>query len=242
MNMMHDFSRHSAVSAYHATESHTVAQFRPLVQKLAWQMAGTTAPFLDVDDLLQIGLIALLECSRRHDRPTRDGFPAYVKLRVRGAMIDAARQAQADRRTARANQKRLDEAAAALAASTGVDAHSDADMCRQLGCNDEQLRRMRAHVQPIRHEPLDTCYDDQTLVFAGDDPGAESLLIAVESQAQLAAAIAALPERQQLIVQLYFLEELNLSEIGQVLGVSVPRVHQLKAAALAGLRKMLDAE
>jgi RNA polymerase sigma factor for flagellar operon FliA len=91
----------------------------------------------------------------------------------------------------------------------------------------------------VRIEPIDEAYSDHNAAFADDRPDAFALLADQQARQDLAHAIAALPERLQLVIQLYFVEELNLAEIAETLDVSVPRVHQLKAQALDKLRALL---
>ncbi len=102
-----------------------------------------------------------------------------------------------------------------------------------------ELENLRQSAEPIRFESLDETYADNESVFADDRPDAFAILADEELRENLAVAISTLPDRLQLIVQLYFLEELNLSEIAEIIGVSVPRVHQLKAQAIDRLRAAL---
>ena len=101
-------------------------------------------------------------------------------------------------------------------------------------------RSAARHEAQIRFESIDEAYSDSDLAFADDRPDSFALLADEELRGAVAGAIANLPQRLQLVVQLYFVEELNLAEIAETLAVSVPRVHQLKAQALEALRKGLD--
>jgi RNA polymerase sigma factor for flagellar operon FliA len=92
----------------------------------------------------------------------------------------------------------------------------------------------------LRFEPIDEAYSDHDPAFADQTPDSLGLLEQEELREAVAAAIAGLPERLQLVMQLYFVEELNLAEIAAALDVSVPRVHQLKAQALERLRNALE--
>ena len=103
----------------------------------------------------------------------------------------------------------------------------------------EELHRTRA--DGVTLASIEDCYSESDVAFAAEEPDAEAALLQIEDRELLIEAIAALPERHQLIVQLYFVEELNLAEIAAVLGVSVPRVHQLKASALEKLRLVFAA-
>ena len=101
------------------------------------------------------------------------------------------------------------------------------------------LAALRGSSEPLRFESMDEAYSDSDMAFADERPDSFTLLADEELRETVTEAIAALPERLQLIVQLYFVEELNLSEIAEVLSVSVPRVHQLKAQALDKLKAAL---
>lgn len=199
--MIHNHSSFAASEAYGSSADDRVRRFTPLVHKQAWHLAASVEDFMEPEDLIQVGMIALIECSRRHDRPTEDGFGAYAKMRVRGAMVDAIR-------TSRKGMRRRGE-----------------------GKDDRPQ---------IRLEALDEVYADSDAAFASDEPDALEQVIEAEDRTVLADALTELPERLQVVLQLYFVEELNLSEIAAVLEVSVPRIHQLKAAALKQLRERLS--
>ena len=83
--MKYDHSHFKAQRAYASEINERIGNFLPMVRKLAWYYEGSCGASVDVDDLLQAGMIALTECAQRHDRPGEDGFAAYAKMRVRGA-------------------------------------------------------------------------------------------------------------------------------------------------------------
>lgn len=114
-----------------------------------------------------------------------------------------------------------------------------AELAAALGMTEAELENLRQSAEPIRFESLDETYADNESVFADDRPDAFAILADEELRENLAVAISTLPDRLQLIVQLYFLEELNLSEMVETIGVSVPRIHQLKAQAIDRLRAAL---
>ena len=89
--MKHDQTPFNVRQAYGSSVSEKVTQFLPLVRKLAWYYQGHGSATIDVDDLMQAGMMALTEAAQRHDRPSDDGFAAYAKMRVRGAMVDLLR-------------------------------------------------------------------------------------------------------------------------------------------------------
>jgi RNA polymerase sigma factor for flagellar operon FliA len=193
--MKHD---HRAFArAYCPDTAERVRRFVPLVRRLAWHVGGGGRPGIELEDLMQAGMVALTEAAQRHGGPGEDGFAAYAKLRVRGAMVDLIRRT------------------VPLARSASRDE------------------------MPVRLESLDEAYSDSDAAFADAGPDSFDLLADAELRGYLVEAIAELPDRLKLVIQLYFVEELNLTEIAEVLQVSVPRVHQLKAQAIRQLRAAL---
>lgn len=235
--MKHDHTAFEAALAYAPDPAERLKQFAPLVHKLAWLFAGSTQGVMEAEDLVQIGNVALWEAARRHDRPTGDGFAAYAKLRVRGAMLDAIRASRKGSRRTRAVRRQIEEARAALRGETGT-APCLTQLAERTGIPAATIAAIEVAAEP-HFTQLDagSAETDARFADAGDDSLAR--IIAEEDEAGLAAAVAALPGRLQLVIQLYFLEECNLAEIAATLQVSVPRVHQLKADALRRLRACL---
>ncbi len=163
---------------------------------------------------------------------------AYAKLRVRGAMVDLIRRHIPLSRGATERRRQLRDKEAALRLSLGREPSAD-ELARALGIDAHELAALRSASEPLRFESIDEAYTDSDPAFADDRPNSLALLEDQEMRESVASAIAALPERLQLIVQLYFVEELNLSEIAETIQVSVPRVHQLKAQAIDRLRAAL---
>jgi len=231
--MIHDQTQFAAATAYRGNAADRVARFLPMVRKLAWHLSGSGGPAVDVDDLVQAGLVALTECAQKHDGPNEDGFAAYAKLRVRGAMVDLLRSNSHEPRGARARRRRIEDEETRLAAMLGRNP-TPAELAQALGMAVDEIDRTRAG--NVQLASIEECYSESDLAFAAPEEDAESALLQLEDREQLIEAIAALPERHQMVIQLYFVEELNLAEIASVLAVSVPRVHQLKAAALDKLK------
>ena len=216
--MKHDQALFAVRHAYGSTVQEKVNQFLPLVRKLAWYYEGHGSATVDVDDLMQVGMMALTEAAQRHDRPSDDGFAAYAKMRVRGAMVDLLRGQSHRPRSAAAWTRKRDVAEQTLQTELGR-APNAAEMARAMEMPLDRYESMR-----LAASTSATSIDPEANLLASEDSGV------------LAQAIGALPERLQLVLKLYFIEELNLNEIAAVLGVSVPRVHQLKADALKKAR------
>ncbi len=240
--MKHDhrsFGPRSAIgAAYGGDVADRVRRFLPMVRRLAWHVHGSGRPGIELEDLVQAGLVALTECAQRHSGPSEDGFAAYAKMRVRGAMVDLIRRSIPLSRGATERRRQLREQEDALRGRLGREP-TPAELAAALDMTETELADLRSSSEPLRFENIDETYSDSDLAFADQRPDVLSQLADAELREQVAGAIAALPERLQLVIQLYFVEELNLSEIAEVLGVSIPRVHQLKAQALENLRKAL---
>ena len=213
-----------------------VRRFMPLVRRTAWHVHGMGRDGIEVEDLIQVGLLALTECARRHGPAPDDGFAAYAKLRVRGAMFDLVRRTMPDSRGAVRRRQSYDAAVARLSGLPGA-APSAAQLCAELGCTEAELRAIECGQTSF--VALEDGFGDGDPALTDDTPDAFTQLAELDDHARLAEAMVTVPERLQLVLQLFFVEELNLTEIAAVLDVSVPRVHQLRAQALDKLREML---
>jgi RNA polymerase sigma factor FliA len=210
----------------------------PLVRRIAWHVHGSMANAIEVEDLVQIGLIALLEAADGFEDRGAVPFEQYLATRVRGSMIDALRKQATITRGAMRRRKLYQEAVASLTALTGTPP-DDRAIAEKLGVTLEKLRTDYATAEPVRFEAIDDVYADTSPWYASDEPDAFEQLAEADLRSTLIAAIGSLPEREALVVQLYYVEELNLEEIGQVLGVGQARVSQIKSAAHARLKKAL---
>jgi RNA polymerase sigma factor for flagellar operon FliA len=225
----------NAARAYGGGEADTIRKFLPMIRRLAWHVHGSGRDGIELEDLMQAGMLALTECVRNHTGTTDDGFAAYAKLRVRGAMIDLVRRHLPISRGAVERRKLLREKEGALRLELGREPQA-AELAEALDLTLAELGELRSASEPLRFEALDDTYSDSDPAFADDRPDSLMLLEDKEMRENLVEAIASLPQRLQVVVQLYFVEELNLAEIAQVIDVSVPRVHQLKAQALDKLK------
>ncbi|MDT0574715.1 sigma-70 family RNA polymerase sigma factor [Croceicoccus sp. F390] len=237
--MKHNHSAFLAVAGYNCRDKaeDRIRRFLPMVHKAAWHIHGGGRDGLEVEDLVQAGLVVLTECARRHTGDTEDGFAAYAKIRVRGAMFDLVRRTLPGSRNGRRRHRLQQDARDQLRQELGrepVQTEVAERLCIDVSVLADQ------HSQPVHITSLDDGYDDHAPGFADDAPDAFTLLSQDQDGQLLTRAISTLAERQQLVLQLYFIEEMNLAEIAAILEVSVPRVHQIKASALNVLKKILE--
>jgi RNA polymerase sigma factor for flagellar operon FliA len=240
--MKHDHTAFAASQPYAASRAEVadrVRRFLPLVRRAAWHIYGSGRDGLEIEDLVQAGIVALTECAQRHAGPTEDGFAAYAKIRVRGAMLDEVRRAAHDTRTARRKRAAYERALDSLRGQLGREP-SRAELARALGVDDAELLAIES--AGVTLAPIAEEYDENSTAFASDDPDPFEALCAAEDRERLVRAMTLLPDRLKLVLQLFFVEELNLTEIAAVLEVSVPRVHQLRAKALKDLKALMEGE
>ena len=209
----------------------------PLVRRLAWHVHGAMSTSVEVEDLVQVGLLALVEALRGAERAGPE-FKAYLTTRLRGAMIDELRRHATNSRGAM--RRRRDHARAVGKLTLDLRrAPTEAEVAARLGVTLDKLRADYLTADAVRMESIDEVYADDLPWFASDEPDAFQALADGRERDRLVVAIAALPEREAMVIQLYHVEELNLEEIGQVLGVGSARVCQIKKSAHDRLRKAL---
>ncbi len=215
-----------------------VKKYLPMVRRIAWHVHGHMSTMVEVEDLIQIGLVALVEALGSFEDRGQVTLEQYLATRLRGSMIDELRRQATLTRGAMRRKREYAQTVTAMTAELGR-APKDAEVAERFGVTPEKLRTEYAAAEPVRFEPIDEVYADDQPWFASEEPNAFEALADAELRGALVAAIAALPEREAQVIQLYHVEELNLEEIGLVLGVGAARVCQIKAAAHAKLKKAL---
>ncbi len=210
----------------------------PLVRRVAWHIHGSMSSAVEVEDLIQIGMVALLESAAAFEDRGQVTFEQYLLTRVRGAMIDELRRQATLTRGAMRRRRAYQDSVTALTNETGK-RPDDAAVAERLGVSLEKLRIDYAAAEPVRFETIDDIYSDDMPWFASDEPNAFDQLAEAGARDALVAAISALPEREAQVIQLYYVEELNLEEIGLVLGVGPARICQIKKSAHDRLKKAL---
>jgi len=210
----------------------------PLVRRIARKVHRSASAAIDLEELVQTGMLALVQAARAFVQRGEASFATYASMRVRGAMIDVLRQSATINRGAMRRRRKLKDTESALERQLGR-APSATEVAARLGISAAEYRAQVDNAQPIYVEPLDAVYSDRTPWFASDDPNAEERLASEDTRTALATAIARLPQREALVLQLYFVEDMTLEEIGTVLDVGAARVCQIKKAALGKLRTRL---
>ncbi|WP_420093163.1 RNA polymerase sigma factor FliA [Bacterioplanes sanyensis] len=216
-----------------------VREHSGLVKRIAHHLLGRLPDSVQLDDLLQAGMIGLLEAARKYDGTKGASFETYAGIRIRGSMLDEIRRGDWAPRSVHRNSRRITEAIKAVESAKGRDA-DDTEVAEYLGISQQEYHSIlqdSAGCRLFSYEEVTENGDTANV----DDP-ATNVLDGIERehfQKHLAQAIRQLPEREQLVLALYYDEELNLKEIGAVLGVSESRVSQLHSQAAHRLRGRL---
>lgn len=212
-------------------------QYMPLVRKIAWHVHGRVSTAIEVEDLLQIGMVALVEAANSfEDRGF--GFASYAQLRVRGAMIDHLRRQATLCRSGMARRKELAKCRNMLEQKLGR-LPTESEMSIEMGLDPADYRELADSAEMVQHTSMDEVYSDQSMWFADVEDRADDIMERESLKKAMAACIGELPPREALVLQLYFVEELNLEEIGHTLDIGAARVCQIKKAALDKLREKL---
>ena len=219
-----------------------VERYAPLVKRIAHHLLLRMPSSVQVDDLIQSGMIGLLEAARKYDVSKGASFETYAGIRIRGSMLDEVRKGDWAPRSVHRKSRKVAEAIKAIEARTGSDA-KDKDIAAELEID---LNAYYAILQDASGSRLcsfdDVMEGDDSAIetAAGELPGPCDGLQRDSFKSHLALAIDNLPPREKLVLALYYDEELNLKEIGEVIGVSESRVSQIHSQAAMRLRSRLS--
>jgi RNA polymerase sigma factor for flagellar operon FliA len=216
----------------------------PFVESLARRMASTMPHSIDLGDLVQDGVIGLIDAARRFDEDRGIKFETFAERRVRGAMIDALRR-DAWPRGVRRVRRELEAAREALRRELGGEP-TLADLAKRVGADESRLERTIVRIStiestsPMAHaEGIDSATLPAVLV-PSEPPAPDSLFEQSEIRDRVRAAMAKLPPRERHIVRLYYFAEATMKQIGEAIGVNESRVSQLHARAMQRLRALMS--
>ena len=224
-----------------------ILTYAPLVKYVAGRLGSGLPAHIDEGDLVSYGLLGLIGAIERYD-PARDiKFETYAIARIKGAIIDELRALDWVPRSVRSRAREIERAIAELEAKLGT-APTDEQIAAKVGISVEELEESLTDISRSSIAALDELWsvsgdgDQVSLMDTIEDitgPRPADILDAAEVREALADAIARLPEREKLVVTLYYYEELTLREIGEVLGVTESRVSQLHTKAILRLKARL---
>lgn len=221
-----------------------LTQYMPMVKRLAHHMMGRLPPSVEEDDMVQAGMIGLLDAISRYDEAQSAQFEAYAIQRIRGSMLDELRQSDWMPRSARQSMRKIEKAIGVLQHQLGrqpKESEIAASMKMPLDEYQALLGDARGHQLLYFEDFGESEEDDSFLDKQSGEEGSMPLpqLLDANLRACIIAGIEGLPEREKLLMSLYYEEELNLREISEVFGVSEARVCQLHGQAIARIRTKL---
>lgn len=207
-----------------------------LVKRIAYHLVSRLPASVQVDDLIQAGLIGLMEAAGHYDPSQGASFETYAGIRIRGAMLDEIRRYDWVPRSVHRKARAVAEAMRGIEQAHGRDAE-DREVAQAMGVSLDEYHQILQDAAGCRLFSIDG-EDGESIhdTLSDERPGPETELAERDARREMAVAISGLPERERLVLALYYDEELNLREIGQVLGVSESRVCQIHSQALLRLK------
>ncbi len=228
-----------------------VLAYSPLVKYVAGRTAAGLPPHVEEADLISYGLGGLISAIERFDPAREIKFETYAITRIKGAIIDELRSMDWVPRSVRARTREIERAHAKLEHRLQR-TPTDAELAQEMGMTDDELQEALIAISNSSMVALDELWsvsdssgDQVSLMDTIEDPSAPDPARALDVGAlkdRIAESIARLPEREKLVIALYYYENLTLREIGEVLGVTESRVSQLHTKAVLRLRSSMQAD
>jgi RNA polymerase sigma factor for flagellar operon FliA len=224
-----------------------IKQYQPLVRRLAHHMMAKLPPSVEVDDLIQVGLIGLADALTRYEASQGVQFETFATQRIRGAMLDELRENDWMSRGSRKSQKDIEMAMRRVEHRLGH-TPKESEIAAELGMSLVDYQTLLGKVRGTqlvyledmsRHGEDDDTYLDRHVADSDADP--LNMLRDQKLREALVAAIKLLPEREQYIMSMYYEQDMNLKEIAAVLDVTESRICQLHSQSIARLRAKMRA-
>lgn len=222
-----------------------IRAFLPLVKRVVHRLAGRLPAEVDIKEMLNSGIIGLVDALEKYDPRHETNFSTYAQFRIRGAILDSFRSQDWAPRSLRHKAHKLENAYMRLEQELGRPA-DDTEVAADMGVDVDTLQRMLSEVSSVvmlSFEELgfghgeDRFMAEDNVATSRPDPLAS--LLDSERVEIIARALDRLPEKERLVITLYFYEELNLKEIGEIIGVTESRASQIRSRALLRLRSYL---
>lgn len=236
----------TGTQAYANVQKHTSGQqidieaFLPLVKRIAYHLKGRLPDSVMVDDLIQSGIIGLIEASQKFDSTQGASFETYAGIRIRGAMLDEIRKGDWTPRSVYRKSREVSDAISRVEGEVGREAR-DEEIAEEMGVSLDDYYHILQDTNSTQllsiDEPDHDELSEDRMVSNSKTPIAE--LTESGFQEALIDQIGDLPEKEKLVMALYYDEELNLKEIGEVLEVSESRVSQIHSQAVKRLKSRL---
>ena len=222
-------------------ESDQIVRHASLVKRIAYHLLNRLPPTVQIDDLIQAGMVGLLEAASNFNPDMGASFETFAGIRIRGSMIDEIRRSDWTPRSVHRKFRSVTDAIRKIENDTGEDA-KDADVAAALGISLSEYHQILIDSSSSRIYSIDTMEDnlqDAAIPNSSENTPDESF-ISDEYRQQLTESIRLLPEKEQLVMSLYYDDELNFREIGEILDVTESRICQLHGQALLRVKARMS--
>ena len=239
---MNGMAAYAETKRFDQDDSAQIVMYTPLVKRIAYHLMSRLPPSVQQDDLIQAGLIGLLEALRNYDASQGASFQTYARIRIRGAMLDEIRKNDWAPRSVHRKARMVAEVVREIENRTGRDAR-DHEIAQSLNVSLDEYHQLLQEASGHRvfsYEELEIESHGGVTGVADRQTGPLEGLQSEDFKKSLSEAIAGLPERERLVMSLYYDEELNLREIGAVIGVSESRVCQIHSQAVIRLQSRMN--
>ena len=210
-----------------------------LVKKIAWQLHGRVQNIVEVEDLIQQGMEGLVHAAQKYSPKEGVNFAQYAQLRIRGSIIDFLRKNSNLCRTTIKKKQEFEKTKLNLEKKLNRKA-TEQELIDFLGLSDDEFNYWKKAFEANVVQSLDTAYNEYSILFASQEDDPESSLQSKELKNQIREALSVLNQREALVAQLYYVEELNVYEIAEVLEISTGRISQIKKSIIGKLRNEIN--
>ena len=218
-----------------------ITQNLGLVKKIAWHLHGRARGALEIEDVIQIGYTGLVVAANNYVVQEGVPFSSYASIRIRGAIIDFFRKNSNLCRTTIQMQQKVKATEVALRQSLSREP-LPSEVAKAAGLSDNEYNEWQHAFAANMHQSLDAVYDEYSMFFVLDEDGAEKKIENQQLKKTLRSVLGKLPKKELMVIQLYYVEELNIYEIAEVLEVTTGRVSQIKKSAIGKLRDLIRKE
>ena len=210
-----------------------------LVKKIAWQLHGRVQNIVEVEDLIQQGMEGLIHAAQKYSPKEGVNFAQYAHLRIRGSIIDFLRKNSNLCRTTIKKKQEFERSRQNLEKKLNRQA-TEKELTDYLGISIDEFNYWKKAFEANVVQSLDTAYNEYSILFASTDENPELSLQNKELKEQIRDALNVLNPKEALVAQLYYVEELNIYEIAEVLEISTGRISQIKKSIIGKLRDEIN--
>tara|TARA_B100000989_G_C19469492_1_gene439970 strand:- start:230 stop:940 length:711 start_codon:yes stop_codon:yes gene_type:complete len=228
-------------SSYESTQSiqKLIENNLDLVKKIAWQIYGRVSNVSEIEDLIQQGMEGLINAAQKYTQKDGVDFKSYAYLRIRGSIIDYLRKNSNLCRTTIKKKQEFEKLQFHLQNKLGREP-SKKELIDELKISEDEFSYWETAFEANKIQSIDAAYDEFSIIFASKNDNPEEELNNKQFKEIIKLALKELNQREALVTQLYYVEELNVYEIAEVLEISTGRVSQIKKTIIHKLRKILN--